>query len=75
MDTLTSESFLERFRERYLSEHFRQKKIEDFHFLYQRGLIVAKYESRFLELLPYVEYMKDEKFQVHPFFMGLNLSL
>lgn len=75
MDTLTWESFLERFCERYLSEHFRQKQIEEFHSLYQRGLTVAQYESRFLELLPYVEYMKDEKLRVHCFIMGLNFSL
>lgn len=61
MDTLTWESFLERFRERYLSEHSRQKKIEEFHSLYQRRLTVAQYERRFLKLLPYVEDMKDKK--------------
>ena len=41
MDTLTWETFLERFRERFLSEHFRQKQIEEFHSLHQRGLTVA----------------------------------
>ena len=75
MDTLTWETFLERFRERYLSDHFRQKQIEEFHSLHQRGLTVAQYESRFLELLPYVEYMKDERQRVHRFIMGLNFSL
>ena len=75
MDTLTWETFLERFRERFMSEHFRQKQIEEFHSLHQRGLTVGQYESRFLELLPYVEYMKDEKQQVHRFIMGLNFSL
>ena len=34
MDTLTWETFLERFRERFLSEHFRQKQIEEFHSLH-----------------------------------------
>ena len=75
MDTLTWELLLERFKERYLSEHFRPKQIKEFHCLYQRGLTVAQYESRFLEILPYLEYMKEEKQQVHHFIMGLNLSL
>ena len=75
MDTLTWETFLERFRDRYLSDHFRQKQIEEFHSLHQRGLTVAQYERRFLELLPYVEYMKDERQRVHRFIMGLNFSL
>ena len=36
---------------------------------------MAQYESRFLELLPYVEYMRDEKLRIHQFIKGLNLSL
>ena len=55
MDTLTWDTFLQRFRERYLSEHYRQRKIDEFHDLQQRGLIVVQYEGKFLEILPYVD--------------------
>ena len=36
---------------------------------------MAQYERRFLELLPYVEYMKDEKLRTHRFIKGLNIPL
>ena len=75
VETLTWESFVDRSRARYLSEHFRQRQLEEFHDLQQRGLMVAQYESRFLELLPYVDYMRDEKLRIHRFIKGLNFSL
>lgn len=31
VDTLTLEVFTERFRDRYLAEHFRQRRIDEFH--------------------------------------------
>ena len=42
VETLTWESFVDRFRARYLSEHFRQRQLEEFHDLQQRGLTVAQ---------------------------------
>ena len=36
---------------------------------------MAQYEHRFLELLPYVEYMRDEKLCTHHFIKGLNVPL
>jgi hypothetical protein len=75
INTLTWETFLERFRARYLSEQFCQRRIDEFHDLQQRGLSVAQYETKFLELLPYVDYMKDEKLQVNRFIKGLNHTL
>ena len=58
-----------------MSKNFRQNQIEEFHSLHQRVLTVAQYVSRFLELLPYMEYMKDKKQRVHQFIMSLNFSL
>lgn len=74
-DTLTWEIFTERFRERYLSEHFRQRRIDEFHDLQQKGLSVTQYESKFFELLPYVDYLKDEKLLVNRFIRGLNAGI
>lgn len=74
-DTLTWEIFTERFHERYLSEHFRQRRIDEFHDLQQKGLSVTQYESKFFELLPYVDYLKDEKLLVNRFIRGLNAGI
>lgn len=75
IETLTWEIFTERFRERYLSEHFRQRRVDEFHDLQQKGLSVTQYENKFFELLPYVDYLKDEKLLVNRFIRGLNSGI
>ncbi|KAH9306916.1 hypothetical protein KI387_011320, partial [Taxus chinensis] len=58
-----------------MSEHFVQKRIDEFHDLRQGSGTVAQYESRFLDLLQYVDYLQDEKLQVNRFIRGLNADI
>lgn len=40
-DTVTWDIFIERFKDRYLSKHYRQCKIDKFHDLQQKGLSMS----------------------------------
>lgn len=75
VDIVTWNTFMERVKDRYLSEHFRQRRIYEYHDLQQKGLSVSQYESKFFEPLPYVDYMKDENLLVNQFIRGLNVRI
>lgn len=36
---------------------------------------MSQYERKFFELIPYVDYMKDDKFLVNHFIRGLNVRI
>lgn len=36
---------------------------------------MTQYESKFFELLPYMDYLKDEKLLVNHFIRGLNVGI
>jgi hypothetical protein len=69
------ELFEERFRERYLSEEFIERQLNEFNALRQRGRTVLEYEARFMELLWYAPHLNSEKLKVNKFVLGLNESL
>ncbi|KAH9307818.1 hypothetical protein KI387_035729, partial [Taxus chinensis] len=50
-------------------------RIDEFHDLRQGSMTVVEYESRFLDLLQYVDYMQDEQVRIHRFIRGLNVDL
>ncbi|XP_059075172.1 uncharacterized protein LOC131875155 [Cryptomeria japonica] len=70
--TISWELFLERFRARFLSEHWRQRKADEFHNLRQDRMIVDEYEQRFFELRQYIEIVADETMFVYHFVRGLK---
>jgi hypothetical protein len=65
----------ERFRERYLSEEFIERQLNEFNALRQGGRMVPEYEARFMELLWYALHLNTEKLKVNRFVFGPNGSL
>jgi hypothetical protein len=65
----------ERFRERYLSEEFIERQLNEFNALRQGGRTVPEYEARFMELLRYAPHLNSEKLKVNRFVLGLNSSM
>jgi hypothetical protein len=75
VEDVSWELFEERFRERYLSEEFIERHLNEFNALRQGGRTVPEYEARFMELLRYAPHLNTEKLKVNRFVFGLNGSL
>jgi hypothetical protein len=75
VEDVSWELFEERFRERYLSEEFIERQLNEFNILRQGGCTVPEYEARFMELLWYAPHLNTEKLKVNRFVFGLNGSL
>jgi hypothetical protein len=56
-----------------LSEHYCDKKKKEFFELKLGSMTMDKYERRFLELLRYVGFIKDEKVKIKIFLNGIPL--
>jgi hypothetical protein len=69
------ELFGERFQERYLSEEFIERRLNEFNALRQEGRTVPEYEACFMELLRYALHLNTEKLKVNRFVFGLNGDL
>ena len=69
------ELFEERFQERYLSEEFIERRLNEFNALRQEGHMVPEYEACFMELLRYALHLNTEKLKVNRFVFGLNGDL
>jgi hypothetical protein len=75
VEDVSWELFEERFRERYLSDEFIERQLNEFNALRQGGRTVPEYEARFMELLRYAPHLNTEKLKVNRFVFGLNNSL
>jgi hypothetical protein len=75
VEDVSWELFEERFRERYLSDEFIERQLNEFNALRQGGRTVPEYEARFMELLRYAPHLNTEKLKVNRFVFGLNSSL
>jgi hypothetical protein len=75
VEDVSWELFEERFRERYLSEEFIERQLNEFNALRQGGHTVPEYEARFMEFLWYAPHLNTEKLKVNRFVFGLNGSL
>jgi hypothetical protein len=75
VEDVSWELFEERFRERYLSEEFIERQLNEFNALRQGGRTVPEYEAHFMELLRYAPHLNTEKLKVNRFVFGLNGSL
>jgi hypothetical protein len=75
VEDVSWELFEERFRERYLSEEFIERQLNEFNALRQGGRTVPEYEARFMELLQYAPYLNTKKLKVNRFVFGLNDNL
>ena len=72
VEDVSWELFEERFQERYLSEEFIERQLNEFNALRQGGRTVPEYEARFMELLRYATHLNTEKLKVNRFVFGLN---
>ena len=58
----------------YLFEHYYDKKMEEFFELKLGSMTMESYEKKFLELLNYADFIKDEKVNIQRFLSGLPKS-
>jgi len=63
-DDLTWHAFERLFKKKYLSERYYDDRAKEFYELQMGYMVDEEYTSRFLELLIYVPYLKEEKDKV-----------
>ena len=56
--------FKKYFKQKYLSDMYYDDKIKEFHELKLGLLTMEEYANKFLELLRYVRYIKDDKVKI-----------
>ena len=59
--------FKKYFKQKYLSDRYYDDKIKEFHELRLGQQTMEEYANKFLELLRYVRYIRDEKVKVQHF--------
>jgi hypothetical protein len=69
---LSWKQFEKHFKKKYLSEKYFDEKTKEFYELKLGQLNIEEYINKFLELLRYVPYIKDEKVKVQRFINGLH---
>jgi hypothetical protein len=75
IEDVSWELFEERFRERYLSDEFIERQLNEFNALRQGSHIVPEYEARFMEFLRYALHLNTEKLKDNKFVFGLNFNI
>ena len=63
--------FQKYFKQKYISDKYYDDNIKEFHELRLGQQTMEEYENKFLELLRYVRYIKDESLKIHRFLGGL----
>jgi hypothetical protein len=63
-EDLSWKQFEKNFKKKYLSENYFDEKTKEFYELKLGQLTIEEYDNKFLELLRYVPYIKDEKVKV-----------
>ena len=66
--------FQKYFKDKYLFDKYYDDKIKYFHELILGQKTMEEYANKFLELLRYVRYFKDEKVKIQLFLSGLPQS-
>ena len=56
-------------KQKYLSDRYYDDNIKEFHELRLGEKTMEEYVNKFLELLRYVRYIKDEKLKIHLFWI------
>ena len=69
---ITWKKFKKYFQQKYLSKHYYDKKMQEFFELKLANMTMEEYEKNFLELLRYVNYIKDEKSKIQGFLSGIR---
>ena len=66
--------FKKYFKRKYLSDRYYDDKIKEFHELNLGQLTMEEYANKFLELLRYVRYIRDDRVKIQHFLSGLPQS-
>ena len=64
-------NFRKMFQEKYMSEMLFDRKVKEFHELHMESMTMDVFINRFLDLLHYVPYIKDEKVKIQQFLQCL----
>jgi N-glycosylase/DNA lyase len=67
---VTWREFKKHFENKYLTKRYYDKKMKDFFELKLASMTIDDYERRFLELLKYVSFIKDETVNIQIYLSG-----
>ena len=68
---VTWKEFKNHFENKYLTKRYYDKKMKEFFELKLGSMTIEEYERRFLELLKYVSFIKDETVKIQRYLSGL----
>jgi hypothetical protein len=68
---VTWKEFKKNFEKKYLTKRYYDKNMKEFFELKLGSMTIDEYERRFLELLKYVSFIKDETFNIQRYLNGL----
>jgi hypothetical protein len=69
---VTWKEFKKYFEKKYFTKRYYDKKIKEFFELKMGSMTIDEYERRFMELLKYVSFIKDETINIHRYLSGLS---
>jgi hypothetical protein len=69
--SVTWKEFKKYFEKKYLTKRYYDKKMKEFFELKLANMSIDEYERRFIELLKYVSFIKDETVKIKMYFSGL----
>jgi hypothetical protein len=72
---VTWREFKRHFEKKYLTKRYYDKKMKEFFELKLGSMSIDEYERRFLELLKYVPFIKDETIKIQRYLSGLPSSI
>jgi hypothetical protein len=68
---VTWREFKKYFEKKHLTKRYYEKKMKELFELKLGSMIIDKYERRFLELMKYVSFIKDETVKIQRYLSGL----
>jgi hypothetical protein len=72
---VTWKEFKKYFEKKYLTKRYCDKKMKEFFELKLGTMTIDEYERRFLELLKYISFIKDETVKIQRYFSGLQIFI
>jgi hypothetical protein len=72
---VTWNKFKKYFKKKYLAKRYYDRKMKEFFKLKLSSMSIDEYERRFLELLKYVPFIKDETIKIQRYLSGLPSSI
>jgi hypothetical protein len=68
---VTWRKFKRYFQKKYLTKHYYDKKMKEFFELKLGSMTIDEYERRFLEMVKYVSFVKDERVNIQRYLSGM----